>query len=135
MRADLTRAKSQDYRATDTHVGRRVKSRRMQLGLSQSDLADKCGITFQQIQKYEKGTNRIGSSRLQQIADALQVTPPYFFEDPLAETPHLGQDVKIAQVNEFLSSRDGIDLMRAFVKVKSKSLRRMIVEIVDELAK
>ena len=68
---------------TDKHVGQRVRMRRLMLGVSQEKLGDAIGITFQQVQKYEKGTNRISSSRMQQIAIALQVTPPFFWRGDL----------------------------------------------------
>ena len=113
---------------TDVHVGSRVRSRRVQLGMSQSDLAEKVGITFQQIQKYEKGTNRIGSSRMSQIAGALGVQPPYFFDDPLANA---GGDME--DFNTFIGSRDGVLLMQAFVKIKDKTLRRTIAQLVADL--
>src|SRR3954454_6900323 len=64
----------------DRHVGSRVRMRRMMLSMSQEKLGDAIGLTFQQVQKYEKGTNRIGASRLQQISDILQVSPEFFFE-------------------------------------------------------
>jgi transcriptional regulator with XRE-family HTH domain len=96
--------------------------------MSQSDLAEKVGITFQQIQKYEKGTNRIGSSRMSQIAGALGVQPPYFFDDPLANA---GGDME--DFNTFIGSRDGVLLMQAFVKIKDKTLRRTIAQLVADL--
>jgi transcriptional regulator with XRE-family HTH domain len=117
----------------DVHVGTRVKSRRLQLGLTQGELADQVGITFQQLQKYESGVNRISSSRLSQIACALGVTPPYFFEDPLAlvapQEGILGAEV----FNEFMASKDGIALMQAFVKIKSKPLQRKIAKLVADI--
>src|ERR1700749_4595042 len=70
---------------TDKHVGARVRMRRMMLGMSQEKLGDSLGLTFQQVQKYEKGTNRIGASRLQQISQILQVPVSFFFEG----APHL----------------------------------------------
>jgi transcriptional regulator with XRE-family HTH domain len=68
--------------AVDTHIGHRIRARRTLLGMSQTELADAAGITFQQVQKYEKGTNRVGASRLQQFSETLGVPPSYFFEAP-----------------------------------------------------
>lgn len=119
--------------AVDFHVGSRVRSRRTLLGLSQSDLADALGISFQQIQKYEKGTNRISSSRLHQIAAVLKVTPPYFFEDPLAQVATNLSKSDTTTFNDFCASRDGIALMQAFLKIE-KGTQRKIVKLVEELA-
>ena len=115
---------------TDVEVGARARSRRVQLGMSQTDLGDKLGITFQQIQKYERGTNRISASRMSQIADALAVPPAYFFDDPLADAAP-GADLD--GFAEFISSRDGVALMQAFVKIKDKTLRHTIAQLVADL--
>lgn len=120
----------------DSHVGSRVRLRRMMLGMSQEKLGENLGITFQQIQKYEKGTNRIGASRLQHIATVLQVPVAFFFEDApgtpkeaegFAESPH-------AYVVDFLSSSEGLSLNRAFVKISDPQIRRKILELVQMLA-
>jgi len=120
-----------NVRETDAHVGLRVRSRRIQLKMSQTDLGDAVGITFQQIQKYEKGANRIGSSRLQQIASALGVRPDYFFENQVFENAAEGPE--IATFNEFIASSDGVRLMQAFVKIRNKLLQRTIVKLVADL--
>jgi transcriptional regulator with XRE-family HTH domain len=99
--------------------------------MSQTDLADALGITFQQIQKYEKGTNRISSSRLHQIASVFGVPTTYFFENPLTETIH--HDVNVAGFDQFCASRDGVALMRAFVKIKGKEVRHSIAKMVEEI--
>jgi len=119
--------------AVDLHVGLRVRSRRTQLGISQTGLADALGITFQQIQKYEKGKNRISSSRLHDIAKVLKVTPPYFFEDPLAGvvTNHSKSDA--SAFDDFCASRDGVALMQAFLKIE-KATQHKIAKLVEELA-
>jgi transcriptional regulator with XRE-family HTH domain len=90
------------------------------------------GVTFQQVQKYEKGVNRISSSRLQAIANALGVTAPYFFEDHLVQAPE-GENVRREIFNEFLASRDGVTLMQAFTKIKDEGLRRAIAQLIAEL--
>src|SRR5215510_8830833 len=94
----------------DKHVGSRVRMRRMMLGMSQEKLGDALGLTFQQVQKYEKGTNRIGASRLQQIAHILQVPVAFFFEDVPRQHEALGEVIEAPSagyVSEFLASTDG----------------------------
>jgi transcriptional regulator with XRE-family HTH domain len=118
---------------TDKHVGQRVRMRRLMLGLSQEKLGDAIGLTFQQVQKYEKGTNRISSSRMQQIANVLQVAPPFFFEGG----PDLSKTVNHAPMpdyaSEMLATKDGLGLVRAFMKIKSATLRRAVVHLVEDL--
>ena len=117
----------------DLRVGSRIRSRRTQLGLSQTDLGAAVDLTFQQIQKYEKGVNRVSSSRLHQIAEALEVMPPYFFEDPLAGlTTDLGPPDASA-FNQFCASREGVALMQAFIKM-DKATQHTIAKLVEELA-
>src|SRR5215207_6222318 len=98
---------------TDIHVGSRVRLRRMMLGMSQEKLGEHLGITFQQIQKYEKGTNRIGASRLQHIARVLSVPVSFFFEDApggTTESGELAERPSAHYVVDFLSSSEGIQL-------------------------
>lgn len=118
----------------DRHVGSRVRMRRMMLGLTQEKLADAIGVTFQQVQKYEKGTNRMGSSRLQQIANALQVPVTFFFEDAPGQPKPDGKALSPAYVSDFLSTSDGLALTKAFMQIKSAKLRRSIVNAVEEIA-
>jgi transcriptional regulator with XRE-family HTH domain len=101
--------------------------------MSQTELAGELGITFQQVQKYEKGTNRISSSRLHQIASILGVAASYFFEDPLEQVPHNGR-FDISAFDAFCASRDGIALMKSFLKIKDRVTRRKIAELVADLA-
>ena len=119
--------------AVDVHVGSRVRSLRIQLKMSQTDLGESLGITFQQVQKYEKGKNRISSSRLHQIAKVLGVTPPYFFQDPLAEVAHHGS-AAMKDFDEFCASREGVALMQAFVRIKDKAMRHTIAKLIEDLA-
>ena len=123
----------QKLKPVDLHVGARVRARRMQMGMSQTALGNKLGITFQQIQKYEKGVNRIGASRLHQIAAILQVSPQYFFEDPLATVP-AHEHGATSLFDEFCASRDGLALMQAFVKIADKATRQKIVRLVESLS-
>jgi transcriptional regulator with XRE-family HTH domain len=122
----------------DKHVGLRVRMRRMMLGVTQEKLGDGLGLTFQQVQKYEKGVNRIGASRLQQIAQILQVPVSFFFDG----APKLfGDEVSgtdkapPAFVAEFLASPDGLSLARAFTKIDDRNLRRRIVALVEQIGK
>ena len=118
----------------DKHVGSRVRMRRLMLGMSQQKLADAFGLTFQQVQKYEKGTNRISASRLQQIANTLQVHVTFFFEDAPGQRKANGSAPSPAYVSEFLATSDGIALTRAFTRLSSAKLRRSIVSLVEEIA-
>jgi transcriptional regulator with XRE-family HTH domain len=122
---------------TDKYVGSRVRMRRMILGMNQTALGDALGLTFQQVQKYEKGTNRIGASRLQHIAQILKV-PVSFFFDGAPEVP--GQAVGMndtpfpAYVSDLLGTSDGLALSKAFTRIKDGKLRRRIVDVVEEIA-
>ena len=118
----------------DKHVGSRVRMRRLLLGMSQEKLADAIGLTFQQVQKYEKGTNRMGSSRLQQIANVLQVPATFFFEDAPGQSKLDGNAPSPSYVSDFLSTSDGLALTKAFMKIKNAKLRRHIVNLVGEIA-
>jgi len=121
----------------DIHVGSRVRLRRMMLGMSQEKLGESLGITFQQIQKYEKGTNRIGASRLQHIATVLSVPVSFFFEDAPgtpAEAAGLAESRPAHYVVDFLSSSEGIQLNKAFVRIKDTKLRRRIIDLVKAAA-
>ncbi|HZC55799.1 MAG TPA: helix-turn-helix transcriptional regulator [Xanthobacteraceae bacterium] len=124
---------------TDKHVGSRVRMRRMMLGMSQEKLGDALGLTFQQVQKYEKGTNRIGASRLQQISQILQVQVSFFFEGaPSAQlgtkTDSMGEAPSPAYVSDFLATSDGLALTKAFMRIDDSKLRRRIVDLVEQIA-
>ena len=118
----------------DVHVGSRVRMRRMMLSTSQETLAKAIGLTFQQVQKYEKGTNRMGSSRLQQIGNALQVPVTFFFEGAPGQSKIDGNAPSPAYVSKFLATSDGLALTKAFMQIKSATLRRSIVNVVNEIA-
>ena len=120
----------------DKHVGSRVRMRRMMLGMSQEKLGDALGLTFQQVQKYEKGTNRIGASRLQQISLILQVPVAFFFEGappPPGIATGLGEAPSPAYVTDFLATTDGLALVKAFTRIPNAKLRRRVVELVQEM--
>jgi transcriptional regulator with XRE-family HTH domain len=121
----------------DRHVGSRVRMRRMMVGMSQEKLGDSCGITFQQIQKYEKGTNRIGASRLHQIARILEVPVEFFYEGAPSdqgsgETP-VG-DGNARSMTEFLATSEGLELVKAFTAIKDQKVRRRIVDLARAVA-
>ena len=118
----------------DKHVGSRVRMRRLMLSMSQEKLGDAIGLTFQQVQKYEKGTNRMGSSRLQQIANALQVPVTFFFEGAPGQSKLDGKAQSPAFVSDFLATSDGLALTKAFMQIKDGKLRRSIVKTVEEIA-
>src|SRR5438132_12873794 len=111
--------------------------RRMMLGMSQEKLGEELGLTFQQVQKYEKGTNRISASRLQHISHILQVPVAFLFEG----APHqpgqakgLDEAPSPAYVSDFLATSDGLALTKAFMRIKDRKLRRHIVDLVKEIA-
>ena len=121
----------------DKHVGSRVRMRRMMLGMSQEKLGDGLALTFQQVQKYEKGTNRIGAGRLQHISQILQVPVAFFFEG----APHLGMVVDTMEVawsttyvSDFLATSDGLSLTKAYMRIPDSKLRRRIVDLVQQIA-
>jgi transcriptional regulator with XRE-family HTH domain len=122
---------------TDKHVGSRVRMRRMMLGMSQEKLGDALGLTFQQVQKYEKGTNRIGASRLQQISAILQVPVSFFFDGgPQAGEPlsGLNEAPSPAYVADFLSTMEGLTLVKAFIRIEDKKIRRRLVDLIVQIA-
>jgi transcriptional regulator with XRE-family HTH domain len=124
---------------TDIHVGSRIRLRRNMLGMSQEKLGENLGITFQQIQKYEKGTNRVGASRLQAISEILGVPVSFLFEDAPGHdglTPKgFADDGSAAFAVDFCTSAEGLQLNRAFVRISDVRVRRRIIELVKALAK
>ena len=124
----------------DVHVGGRVRFRRMLLGMSQEKLGEKLGLTFQQVQKYEKGINRIGASRLFDLAQVLGVPVQFFYEEaPASDPPPVVPDAYSETpaenaIVQFLRSRDGLELNKAFVRIADAKARRAIVDLVRSLA-
>ncbi|ANY79824.1 transcriptional regulator [Microvirga ossetica] len=116
----------------DRHIGSRVRARRLMLGMSQEKLADALGLTFQQVQKYEKGVNRIGASRLLHIAGILDVSIEFFFEGlPGLRAGGFSDDSLVA---EFLTRSESDRLVRGFLKLKDDEARRKVADLVDWLA-
>jgi transcriptional regulator with XRE-family HTH domain len=122
----------------DGHVGARVRMRRVLVGMSQEKLGERLGLTFQQVQKYEKGTNRIGASRLQQISDILGVPVSFFFEGAPTRSPTapggFAESISSTHVVDFLSTTEGLHLNKAFVRIQDARTRRKIVELVRAIA-
>ena len=120
----------------DAHVGSRVRLRRMLLGMSQERLGESMGLTFQQVQKYEKGVNRIGASRLFQISKILDVPVQFFFEEAPGfdgQAP-AGTAEGEAFILEFLNSREGLELNRAFTAIQDPKQRRAVLDLVRALS-
>ena len=124
----------------DIHVGSRVRLRRMILGMSQEKLGESLGLTFQQIQKYEKGVNRIGASRLFDLAQVLRVPVQFFYD----EAPSVSNSAMLptgmaerpaeSYAAEFLGSRDGLELNKAFARISDPRVRRSIVDLVRAIS-
>ena len=120
----------------DKYVGSRVRMRRIMLGMSQEKLGEALGLTFQQVQKYEKGTNRVGASRIQQISEILQVPVSFLFEGGPSGTSVEGfrEGSSPAYISDFLATAEGLALTRAFTRITDAKLRRSIVEMVEQIA-
>jgi transcriptional regulator with XRE-family HTH domain len=118
----------------DRHVGARVRMRRVEVDMSQQILGGHLGLTFQQIQKYEKGTNRIGASRLQQIGKILEVPVAFFFDGAPDGWEGAAGDRTTNAFLDFLGTRDGQALIMSFAKIQDVTLRGSIVDLVERLA-
>ena len=132
------RGSSRRANPMDVHVGARVRLRRMLLGMSQEKLGEHLGLTFQQVQKYEKGVNRIGASRLFDLARVLGVPVQFFYDEaPLATgamSSGFAEQPGESYVVEFLATREGLELNKAFARITDHRVRRSIVELVRSLA-
>jgi transcriptional regulator with XRE-family HTH domain len=122
----------------DQHVGSRVRMRRVLLGMSQEKLAESLGLTFQQVQKYEKGTNRIGASRLQEISNTLQVAPSFFFEGLNGHAPAhdsgFAEEASARSITNFVITAEGLQLNKAFTQITDPKVRRRIIDLVIAVA-
>ncbi|SOC44667.1 transcriptional regulator with XRE-family HTH domain [Rhizobium subbaraonis] len=116
----------------DVQVGEKIRMRRRLLGISQETLGTALGVTFQQVQKYEKGTNRVSASRLQNVAEILGVSPSYFFSGE--GEPGDRESASATEIADFVSSREGLDLNIAYSRIGSRALRRRILGLVTALA-
>ena len=133
MADDIAAAKKAPN-AVDKHVGSRVRMRRLMLAMSQQKLAEALGLTFQQVQKYENGTNRVGAGRLQQISHILQVPVTFFFHyASKASATRAGRSaLSMTQVDDFVTTSDGRRVIRAFLRADVR-LRHRIVALVDKI--
>ena len=118
----------------DVQVGNRVRIRRMLIGMSQERLGDLLGLTFQQVQKYEKGVNRIGAGRLFEMSRILNVPVDFFYEGVNAAPAHAGEEGQGPPVMEFVSSGEGLQLSLAFMKIKDAKVRKRVLDLVKSLA-
>ncbi len=125
-------------KAVDAHVGSRVRLRRTLLGMSQEKLGQAVSLTFQQIQKYERGTNRIGSSRLYQFSQVLDVPVSFFFdsmpEEVAGRSPGLGEGPAEAFETEKLARRETLELVRAYYRIPDPAVRKRVFELVKAVA-
>jgi transcriptional regulator with XRE-family HTH domain len=113
----------------DTLIGERVRSRRMQAKMSQAALGEAIGITLQQVQKYEDGTDRIGSGRLLEVAEALECDVMEFYMGGNSD-----QTIADAPVSTFMATKDGVAIIKAMLKIKNQALRRTVIDIAEKLA-
>jgi transcriptional regulator with XRE-family HTH domain len=120
---------------TDKHVGARLRMRRLMLDITQEEIAAALGLTFQQVQKYEKGANRISASRLQHLCNILNVPVSFFFEGaPQANgTPDPVEDGEAAAMTDLLATPDGIALVTAYTRVRDLKVRRAIIALVEQI--
>ena len=130
-------------RPVDVHVGARLRQRRTLLGLSQEKLGEAVGLTFQQIQKYERGANRIGASRLYQLSNVLDVSVSYFFDEMPGEVQKTrgdyaglsqADDIETAQTNDPMARRETLELVRAYYKIEDPKVRKRVFELTKSIA-
>jgi transcriptional regulator with XRE-family HTH domain len=115
---------------SDIEMGKRIRLRRVEIGMSQADLGDKLGVSFQQVQKYEKGVNRVGANRLQQIAEALQTDINFFYGDGS------GRERGRTEVESllFLDANFSLRLLRAYSSIKDQNIQRKFVSLIESIA-
>jgi transcriptional regulator with XRE-family HTH domain len=124
--------RARDTQAWDVEVGRRIRARRVECGMSQTALGESLGLTFQQIQKYEKGMNRVSAGRLKHISTLLQVPMSFFYDSDEDKQP--GETTLPSRLFDLLSRRDTLRLVTAFDHVTSPDLRRSLVELMEKIA-
>lgn len=122
--------------SVDRHVGSRIRLRRQLLNLSQEKLGEELGVTFQQVQKYERGTNRVGAGRLWHLARVLDVPVSFFYEgaSDSAAQPGFGEGDQTPIIDDFIQSADGVALAQAFARISDPKVRRRVLELVRTLA-
>lgn len=134
QRAGRRRAKYEGPNPADIHVGARVRLRRTMLGMSQEKLGEALGLTFQQVQKYERGANRVGASRLWEMSRVLDVPVSYFFEE-LDGTPQGGAAASGERDGDPMAKRETLELVRAYYKIEDPTIRRRIFDLTKALAR
>ena len=127
------RSSSSKPNPIDIHVGHRLRQRRIDRGFSQQKLAEALQLTFQQVQKYEKGVNRIGAGRLYEVARILNVPVDFFYEG-VGDAPGLSDSEVAPPVLEFVSSGEGLQLSLAFMKIKDAKVRKRVLDLVKSLS-
>lgn len=121
----------------DVHVGGRIRMRRILLNMSQEKLGDQLGLTFQQVQKYEKGSNRIGASRLWELSRILDVPISFFYEGAIEAEEQMegfGESKQNDYVMNFVHSSEGLNMIRHFVKIEDSNIRRSVVQMIKSMA-
>lgn len=131
-----TGANSRGPNPVDIHVGSRIRLRRQLLRMSQEKLGDELGVTFQQVQKYERGANRVGASRLYRLSRVLEVPVQFFFEGLSDSAPAaaMADNDQTPIVYDFIQSSDGVSLAESFSRIKDPKVRRRVLELVRTLA-
>ena len=119
--------------SVDVHVGRRIRAARLAKGMSQERLAESLGVTFQQVQKYEKGVNRVGAGRLHYLAKTLTVPISYFFEDAAGVELMPATNEGFDAITEALSTKEGIRIARALARIREPEVRRRIADLLDAM--
>ena len=122
--------------SVDRHVGSRIRLRRQLLNLSQEKLGEDLGVTFQQVQKYERGTNRVGAGRLWHLAKILDVPVSFFYEGAMrvVDQPGFRDGDQTPVIDDFIQSADGVALAQAFSRISEPKVRRRVLELVRPLA-
>ncbi len=127
-------AKKKKPDPVDVLVGNRLRMRRLMLDMSQTEVATAVGVTFQQLQKYEKGANRVSASRLQHLSQVLQVPVPFFFEGLATSADEAAEaDGALLDIDALLASSEGLALAKAFMRIPNPKLRRAILLLVEQL--
>lgn len=139
-----TRQKLERPRPVDVHVGSRVRLRRTMLGMSQEKLGQALGLTFQQVQKYERGTNRVGASRLWELSKILDVPVSFFFDDMPSDVAATGgravpaglaEESEAVYETDALAKRETLELVRAYYKIINPKVRKRVFDLAKALAK
>jgi transcriptional regulator with XRE-family HTH domain len=113
----------------EAQIGERIRSRRIRVGMSQANLGEPLGVTFQQIQKYERGANRISAGRLLKVAEVLECDVTDFFEGL-----QRGRTRAAAEFSKFLSTKEGIAIVEAMLRIRTQEMRRTVIDIAEKLA-